>query len=148
MVARVFHWLLIALVFVLAVVVGLVVFAYATDKPYLTYKNLPFPPTVAKGHPGEVIPLHVIRCNSDNVVHSYTTTHSVEDVETHYSWILTQKEVYIAPGCTDSTSHVNRMPIELPGGRTYRIFGIASVEGVMGRKHRVEWSSMPFEVVK
>jgi hypothetical protein len=144
MVAKVFYGMLAAL---LLITVGLVTFAYVADKPYLTYKNLPFPPTIAYGHAGEVIPLHVVRCNSDDVVHSYTTTHSVEDVETHYSWVLTQKEVYIAPGCSESNSEVNRLPVELPKGRTYCIFGIASVEGVFGRKHRVEWSSMPFEVL-
>jgi hypothetical protein len=115
------------------------------DKPYLTYNNLPFPTLLQQVRAGEVIPLRVERCNSDSEPHTYNTTHAVEEIDKHTYTIMPDVRILISPGCTSSTSLVNRLPPNLPPGR-YRVFGTAEVHGVI-RMHNVEWHSQPFQVV-
>jgi hypothetical protein len=136
-----------ACAFVTTVIISTTVLGWLVvfDRPYLTYNNLPFPTLLQQVRAGEVIPLRVERCNSDDVPHTYNTTHSVEEIDKHTYTDMPDVRILISPGCTSSTNLVNRLPPNLPPGR-YRVFGTAEVQGVI-RMHNVEWHSQPFQVV-
>lgn len=135
-----------ACAFVAVMAFGLCFFVYFSlfDRPYLSYRNLPFPTQIQRVKAGQVIPIRVIRCNRDSVAHNYTTTHSAWSIDQQRPYILTEARIPIEPGCADSISLVNHLPADLPPGKYY-VFGSAEVQGVL-RTHHVEWRSQPFEV--
>jgi len=121
-------------------------YSIAVDKPYLQYKNLPFPTKQLAVKAGQVMPLQVERCNTDSVPHNYSTSHAMQNLVTRESYILPEAIVNIMPGCTSSESRVNRLPDNVTPGK-YRLFGIAEIQGRF-TTHFVEWHSQPFEVVQ
>ncbi len=136
--------LAIVMVAVMFSIVGTLYFFLFFDKPFLSYKNLPFPPVVQHVAPGEIVALTVHRCNSKDRPQTYTTTHTLVNVHTNQFWILPNVTVAIQPGCILGTSLVNRVPEGAPPG-LYKLFGMAEVPGVF-RQHHVEWYTASFFV--
>lgn len=134
--------------FPMSIAVGLMVGALYLlwfQEPYLTYKNLPFPPTLQTVKPGQVMPLTVVRCSSASTIKSYTITHELRNEDGRSpAVIMPATLVTVAPGCAQTTSLVNLVPAATPPGR-YRIVGVAIVEGAL-RSIPVPWSSQAFEV--
>ena len=118
------------------------------ERPWLVYKNIPFPPVISRVHAGEVIPLHVIRCNSGHSRRTYRFTHSLvnDSRPTSFPVVLPDTVASVEAGCVEINSEANQIPINtLPG--TYHIIGIAEIQMTMGTVF-VEWYSQPFEVIK
>jgi hypothetical protein len=130
---------------VLGIVFSTGIFFLFFDKPYLTYKNLPFPAITQVVHAGDVVILDIIRCNADKQTHVYNTTHSLVEVKKEVYTILPDVRVKLEHGCTQGKSEVNRTPINLPAGR-YKVIGTAEVPGLL-RMHQVDWFSQEFDVV-
>ena len=137
--------LVIAVVLTLVFVIFYFVFF---EKPYLRYTNLPLPALKSSVHPGEVMPLHVARCNSDSVSHVYTLARTLERVTTNGNardYILMRDlKVGIPKGCDEADSVMHVVPTETPKG-TWRLIGTADVQGML-LHHTVEWYSVSFEV--
>jgi hypothetical protein len=112
-------------------VVACVVWAAFFDRPFLTYTNLPFTARAAV-HAGESVELHVARCNRSKHQRTYLT-------------LLPDVWIDIAPGCTESVSRANEVPLDTAPG-LYLATGVAVVPGLV-RDHRVTWASHPFEVL-
>lgn len=117
---------------------------FVLEKPWLTYENIPFPPTIETVHPGDVMPLQVVRCNHDLVSHTYNLSHSLYEVNTHVYTLLPGVSAMISPGCADSISQLNRVPENTPPGR-YILFGASEIDGTM-RKFSVDWHSQEFNI--
>lgn len=115
------------------------------EKPYLTYQNIPFPPVIAEIHAGDIVPLNVVRCNSDRYVHNYESSHSLLNVETLEPILMPDIKVMISPGCHKGISLINKVPAEAPPGR-YVVFGTADVYGTL-REFHIEWRSEEFIVL-
>lgn len=134
----------------MVVVVAIFMYMLFFQTPYLTYENLPFPTVIEQVAPGEVMPIQIARCNSDHVLHNYTTTRAIERVDPDKHGdpdyiMLPPSHVNIVPGCTTSISLLNRMPEHVPPGK-YRLLGVAEVETPF-RTHLVKWYSQTFQVV-
>lgn len=114
------------------------------ERPFLTYSNVPFPVTQPVIHPGDVVPLEVVRCNASNVTRTYTVSHTLESVPAGRNVVLPASPVTLPPGCTTALSLANELPANVPPGQ-YRLFGIAEVRGVL-MVHYVEWYSKTFTV--
>lgn len=128
----------------IASAVGTLFYMMVLEKPYLSYENLPLPTVLASVKPGEIMPLRVVRCNSDDVPHSYPLSHSLYNLDTGVYTLLQGFSVMISPGCDDAVSRLNRMPIDLPPGH-YQLFGAAEIRGTI-RTFVVDWHSEPFKV--
>lgn len=115
------------------------------ERPYLSYRNLPFPVVAQPVRPGDTVSLNVARCNSDRIPHNYATTHSVQNLDTGVVLLLPDVEVMILPGCTIGESRINKLPDHLFPGR-YRVYGMAEVRGTL-RTHYIDWYSEPFTVL-
>lgn len=116
------------------------------EKPYLTYKNLPFPVLQKQVFAGEIIPILVIRCNDTEEMQNYNTTRALENVVTKENFLLEEQRLLIKPGCTQSESRVNKIPPTVPPGKYY-IYGTAEVRG---HSHFLilDWRTQEFEVIK
>ena len=136
-----------ASVFLVLVAAAISTMFYFTllEQPYLTYENLPFPTTVESVKQGEIIPVRVIRCNSDSTTHSFALSNSLYNIDTGQYTLLPGFSIMIAPGCTDAISRINRMPTDLLPGR-YKLFGTAEIRGKI-RTFIVDWNSAPFNVL-
>lgn len=141
---RLFSALLLTAVALMLTVLACVLWSSAYERPYLSYRNLPFPAAhaVEAGNPVE---LHVVRCNNSRRKQTYLTTHELRDLRSGQVALLPEVMVSLAPGCTESTSRVNVIPRGTAPGR-YMVSGIALVEGVVS-DHRVAWESQPFDVL-
>lgn len=137
-------WMACIFLSLMAAFVGTLFYITILEKPYLSYKNLPFPPVMESARQGEIMPLRVIRCNSDSDPHSYDLSNSLFNLDTGVYTILPGFAVMISPGCTDAILRINRMPIDLPPGR-YQLFGTAEIRGTV-RTFIVDWHSVPFNV--
>jgi hypothetical protein len=127
------------------VVVGFYQWLFFFEPPWLSYKNVPFPPRQMQVQAGQPVALRVIRCNSDKFAHVYTVSRGLESLETGQFAVLPDTVVQIRPGCSDETSLANVIPPETAKGK-YRIVGIAEIQATF-RSIRVEWQSQPFEVI-
>lgn len=118
------------------------------EKPYLKYTNLPLPTLKSSVHAGEVMPIHVARCNSDSVTHVYTLARTLERVDTHGNprdyILMRDMKASIRPGCFEEDSVMHIVPSETPKG-IWRLIGTSDIQGVLVH-HIVEWYSVPFEV--
>lgn len=115
------------------------------EPPWLSYRNLPFEVQAPTARPGELVPLHVVRCNATDAVQTYAIARSLENLDTGQYFVLPESLVQIRPGCHDETSLANRVPANgVPPGR-YRIIGMAEIQGTLRTMH-VPWWSRPFEV--
>lgn len=136
----------VTLLLVMIATTATLVYLLFLEEPFLSYRNLPFPalePDVQQGRP---IPLRVVRCNSTDRQQTYTITRSLQSLDTAEYVVLPESVVQLAPGCTESISLANRVPLEVKPG-SYRVIGVADVRGTL-RTHRVEWYSLPFRVIE
>lgn len=146
----------VAFVCMLAAIVAFTAYATFFEKPWLEYRNLPFPPLsltrpldtgeILKVSPGEVVPLEVARCNLSHSNQTYLTTHAVMNVETKTPYILDDALVSLDPGCRKGVSLLNKLPQNIPPGK-YIVFGTAQVRGI-AKMIYVDWFSGPFNVEK
>ena len=127
-----------------------VVFMYSVffERPWLVYKNVPFPPVAHKIHAGDVIPLHVERCNSSAVRRVYRFSHALVSNDRPRELPLTLPESmgFVAPGCQEFDSDANTIPLGTTPG-TYHIIGLSEINMTVGTV-LVEWYSQTFEVIK
>ena len=132
----------------IGILVTIIFYYLFFEKPYLSYTNVPFPALQSVVHPGEAMPIHVARCNSDNVPHVYEITRSLERVnqkgEARDYILLPDLRVQIKPGCSDADAQLHIIPAMTPSG-TWRLVGLSEVHGVLVR-HMVEWYSVPFRI--
>ena len=120
--------------------------AYYTffEPPFLTYGNLPFPVLTPRVKDGNAVLLDVRRCNSDTKTRIYALAHSL--VGETMTILLPAVPTSIRPGCSQSFSAINVIPLNTPPG-TYHIEGYAEVQGTL-RTSSIAWRSEPFEVVR
>ena len=120
--------------------------AFFSD-PYLSYpvKAFPLVGDVKAFHPGDVVPLQVLRCNSDNVTHSYTISHALRGPDTEYN-LLPVSAAMIDPGCTHGPSYINVLPAEHLKSGVYKFVGNTQIEGTF-RQFSVYWESASFTVI-
>lgn len=112
----------------------------------LTFKNLPFPPTITTVETGSIVPLKVIRCNTSKHTVNYSTTHSLLNLDNHQQVSLPDARIIAIPGCNESLSLINKVPDETPLGR-YIVIGTAAIPGTM-RYFQTDWYSSEFRVVE
>jgi hypothetical protein len=127
-----------------------VIFSYLFfEKPWLRYTNIPFPALETYGYPGKVMPVHVARCNDDDVPHIYTITRTLErvvsDAEPKDYMVMPDVTVQILPGCSEADALVHVIPGSTRPG-VWRLIGFSEVRGVLV-SHMVEWRSVPFTVL-
>ena len=117
------------------------------ERPWLSYKNNPFPPTVQNIRAGETIPMLVIRCSSSNIPRTYRFSHSLmnDSSPTALPVVLPDSVVSIEPGCHEAISAANRVPKGTAPG-IYHILGLVEIQMTLGTAF-VEFYSQPFEVV-
>lgn len=120
------------------------------EPPFLSYRGLPFEPTVQEVHAGEIIPLRVTRCSSLSEDGDYLISRRIWRLDPGpndpLSYVLPSGGlVDISPGCLTEISLANPVPRELPPG-TYFIRGRSRVDGLW-RTSRVNWESGPFRVL-
>lgn len=115
------------------------------EKPYLSYKNLPFP-TTGKVPPGERLAVSVERCNRHQITEAYSTTHGIRNEATQQIDILPNIEVTVEPGCHLDDSKINVVPEKQAPG-FYTFFGVATVRGLLV-DHQVRWNSETFQVIE
>lgn len=125
--------------------VSILFYFWFFESPFLTYKNIPFPPKILQVYPGEIVPFSVERCNSDAKPRNYQSTHSLLNIETHEPLLLPDVKVMIQPGCTTAESLLNRVPPETPPGK-YVVFGTAEVHGTI-RDFYIDWRTQEFTVL-
>jgi len=121
-----------------------IVYLFLLEPPPVTYTNLPFPTASAKVNPGEVIPLKIRRCSSQDKIILATLTRTLENMEYRDFVSLPSTITQIQPGCTENISHTNRVPENIQPG-VYRVVGVAEVAGTL-RNHNVVYFSEPFVV--
>ena len=133
---------------ILGIGVFMTVFAffYVTflEQPYLKYTNSPF---VALGGPfkaGDIVPLHVGRCNGTDAVRSYSLARSLRNLDTETYTAMPDAYISAQPGCSEGIQRIHRLPADLPPGR-YQLFGGAQIRGT-ARSFDVTWQSQEFEV--
>ena len=118
------------------------------ETPYLKYTNLPLPILGSNIHPGDVIPIHVARCNSDKVAHVYTLSRTLEKVANNGNAreyvLMRDLKIRVEPGCSEADSLVHIAPPETPKGQ-WILIGTADIQGRLVH-HTVEWYSVPFEI--
>jgi hypothetical protein len=126
--------------------VGILFYFWFFEAPYLTFKNIPFPPVVTEAHPGDIIPLSIERCSSASKTKNYSTSHSLINVETNVNILLPDVRILIEPGCTSAVSLINRIPPETPPGK-YIVIGTADISGTL-REYHLDWRSQEFRVLQ
>lgn len=114
------------------------------EPPFLSYGNLPFPVLTPRVKDGNVVLLDVSRCNSDTKIRIYVVAHSL--VGETMTILLPALPTSIRPGCSQSFSAINVVPLNTPPG-TYHIEGYAEVQGTL-RTSSIAWRSESFEVVR
>lgn len=121
-----------------------------TAAPFLSYKNIPFPPQLSKVPAGQTIPLFVHRCSSADKRMTYNMTRTLYPVNgigtDRGPYVMPEAVVQIEPGCHQEISLINRIPSEVAPGRYY-IVGLAAIQGTI-RTVYVEWTSQPFDVTE
>jgi len=142
---KVSNGIAISLVAGMFLTVAILFYFWFFEKPFLEFKNIPFPPKLAQVLPGEIVPLSIERCNNDKQPRNYLSTHSLLNVETGQPILLPDVKVMIEPGCTTATSLLNRVPPEAPPGK-YLVFGTAEVHGTI-RDFYIDWRSEEFLVI-
>jgi hypothetical protein len=135
-----------------AIIISMVgtIFGYLFfEKPWLRYTNIPFPVLETYGYPGKIMPVHVVRCNDDNVPHIYTITRTLERVvqrvEPKDYMVMPDVTVQILPGCSEADAVIHIIPVSTRPG-TWRLIGVSEIRGVLV-SHLVEWRSVPFTVL-
>ena len=132
--------------------VGVTVYQTMTDKPYLSYQNLPFPvvePATGAFHPGDSLTYKVTRCNTQTTFKSFRVARMLEH-ESGANYILPSVVVPLPPDCSHSVSNITTLPEEseagvpLPPGR-YRIIGTSSIDGI-NQTFEVPWATEWFDV--
>jgi hypothetical protein len=120
----------------------------AAEKPYLSYPQLPFPVEVRSVKRGDIIPIDIVRCNSDSVAHSYSVSRALRNVDGS-NRLVPMESIYslIPPGCHKAMpSPVHRVPLCTPLGR-YQFFGGAIVQGKT-HPFEVTFMSAEFDVIE
>ena len=132
--------------------VGVTVYQTMTDKPYLSYQNMPFPvvePHSGAFHPGDSLTYKVMRCNSQTTFKSFRVARMLAH-EDGSNYIMPSVVVPLPPGCSKSISNITVLPMEsqadipLPPGR-YRIIGTSSIDGI-NQTFEVPWSTEWFDI--
>ncbi len=131
-------------VILLGLISGPLLYLYF-EPPYLRYEDLPWPVTLAKVRPGQVIPVRVRRCNDSKQVRAYTVTHQLVSVDSERRYVMEPRLTTIEPGCETTTSEINVIPAGTPPGM-YRVVG-AGIGDTL-RSWAVPWHSQPFEVTQ
>ena len=116
------------------------------EKPYLVYRNIPFPPLVKAVHEGEVIPIKVSLCNNSRVPTTFTLARSLQEVDTRATIFMSDVLIRSAPGCREAVSLAHVIPYGVPPGN-YRLIGQTEIEGTL-RNFRIGWDSLPFQVLE
>lgn len=114
------------------------------EPPFLTYGNVPFPVLTPRVKDGGTVLLDVRRCNSDTKTRIYGIAHSL--VGETMTILLPALPTSIRPGCSESFSAINVIPVDTPPG-TYHIEGYAEVQGTL-RTSVIPWRSEPFQVIR
>jgi len=138
-----------SLIMTVVITVSVIFYFLFFEKPWFRYENVPFPVTQSIIKPGEPIPIHVARCNDDNVSHTYTITRSLERVvlpgeSRDYSQLLSLT-LGINPGCSQGGFVGHVMPLDARPGK-WKLIGIAEIRGTL-KDRIVKWESVPFTVV-
>lgn len=140
-------YLLSRLAFALGAMCAAILFwGFFIEVPYLSYTNLPFPPTVKRVLPGEIVPLTVRRCNSKAIKQTYAVSREMRPADVSRPvLLLTMQAAPIDPGCTEGISRLHIVPLDAAPG-VYSIHGLGFAQGTL-RTFAVPWFSGPFEVV-
>ena len=116
------------------------------EKPWLSYRNLPFPMT-EQAYPGGKIEFVVVRCNSSNEVKQIVSTRAlVPEDTTMMSIVFDFVFVNVAPGCSPAVTLSTNVPESTPPG-FYRYVGKSKIKGLIS-EHEVDWNTTLLEVVK
>lgn len=125
--------------------IAMLTYAMFIEKSYLSYYSQPFVIVGGPFHVGDMVPMVITRCNSDNVSHSYQLAHSLIETSTSDYTVLPPAFIQVPPGCKQAVSRVNILPSDLPAGR-YRLSGGAQTTGIL-RTFDVNWVSEEFDVL-
>lgn len=125
--------------------IAMLTYAMVIEKSYLSYSGQPFVIVGGPFHRGDMVPMVVTRCNSDDVAHSYQLAHSLIEATTSAYTVLPPAFIQAPAGCQQAVSRVNALPNDLPAGR-YRLSGGAQTTGII-RTFDVSWVSEEFDVL-
>ena len=116
------------------------------EKPFLSYKNLPFPIT-EQAYPGGKIEFVVVRCNSSSEVKQLVSTRALvpEDI-TMMTIVFDFVFVNVAPGCSPAVTLSTNVPESTPPG-FYRYVGKSKIKGLIS-EHEVDWNTTLLQVVE
>jgi hypothetical protein len=124
---------------------GILVGWWLTEKPFLSYDNVPFPVLNQPLRAGSIVEMKVVRCNSDKDTRLYGTSREILNLDNGKTYIQPATVVSIKPGCTEGISRINSIPEDAPPGR-YKLQGTAEVNSRLNH-WLVHWESQPFTVV-
>ena len=117
------------------------------ERPFLSYKNLPFPVTPEAVVPGQQISFVVVRCNSSHEIQQLVSTRALVPEDSIMKAIIFDYIfVNVEPGCTPPTSLTATIPLGTAPG-FYRIAGKSKVKG-LAADHEVSWNTERIKVVE
>jgi hypothetical protein len=144
-------WMLRSIIAILLVIGSMlaIITWLAVQPPAISYPELPFKihGETHTFHPGEVVPIILIRCNRLQKPIMYEITRSLANISTNVTFVFpgTTKTI-LAPGCAQSISVIHQLPKILESG-VYQITGAATYKGPFNDID-VSFYSEPFAVVQ
>ena len=143
---RLLNWLVGVFLILGVTIYAVNMYSSYVEKPWLSYRNLPFPMT-EQAYPGGKIEFVVVRCNSSSEVKQIVSTRALvpEDI-TMMSIVFDFVFVNVAPGCSPAVTLSTNVPESTPPG-FYRYVGKSKIKGLIS-EHEVDWNTTLLEVVK
>lgn len=114
------------------------------ERPYLSYGGKLITVINKTLMRGDAIPLKIVRCNSDDKMHSYLVYRSIVKMGSNLHYDIPERQTVILPGCHEDITATSFVPLNAPLG-FYQMVGTASVNGIL-RTFEVEWKTEIFEV--
>ncbi len=115
------------------------------EPPPLVYNNIPLP-VDGPVHQGDVIPLHVDRCNNLDSPLYLESARTLRSLDTGHLYFLPSGGAVAEPGCSFALVTSSSVPEDAPPGR-YQLTAIIRLHGRWGRIFDVPYKSAEFEVI-
>ena len=143
---RLLNWLVGVFLILGVTIYAVNMYSSYVEKPWLSYKNLPFPITET-AYPGGKIEFMVVRCSSSSEVKQLVSTRTLvpEDI-TMRTIVFDFVFVNVAPGCSAPLKLSTNVPESTPPG-FYRYVGKSKIKGLIS-EHEVDWNTTLLQVVE
>ncbi len=140
-------WVSLGLLVSFGVMLGIVVLLQGLpylETPPIQFTNSPFP-VDGPVRQGDVIPLHVERCNNLDQPLYLESARTLQHVESGRFYSLPSGAALAITGCSSATVTSSSVPPDAPDG-TFVLSAVVRVHGRFGRVFDVSYQSQPFRV--